>query len=571
MSNLPNFTKVENTLRSMIDSVITKLGHEVSNYSVVINQNQSLGDYSTNVAHVLAKKTGISPATLAQKIAGYMKNHEVSDTVKEIVAEKNGFINFWVSDQLLSDTLSYIFYNDLPFHGMAADDNNIYVVEYSSPNMVKPFTVGYLRSTIVGDSVANILNYVGKKVIRDNHLGDWGTQFGKLLCAIRTWSSIEMVESLEDSYSELIRLYLKFVKEETLDQELSKRATVEYQELENGNPESLEIWLRVRKILIRGIDKIYNRLGINFDVLSFESFFVKEAQDLVKSPLLFEMTEVSDGAIVVHFDTLPTLVLRKRDGTTLYPLREIACDLNRKQKYGENLVIINEVGNDQKVYFEQIFSIEERIGLFKQGQRIHLQHGMYRLDGIKMVSEKGNYVLLDDILDLAKNAVIDRFPNISDSDAEIIGQAAIRFNDLSNPRQSDVVFDMNILNNMGKGTGPYLQQAVSIARAIIKKCSGHQDIPLSPSFVEGEREIVRHLQKSFKYIKDSQIGLSPHYIAIFSSKLAFLYNQYLAHIQDGGSSVNTRLISHCTEKMLDVCLKLLGIGVPNEAQKASLK
>jgi len=560
MKKLPSFIKIENYMRDLIDSVINELGYITPKYVVTVNHNQNFGDYSTNVAILLAKQIGVSSYRIAENLVKLLRSRNLSNNISNLKAEENGFINFWVDDYLLLETLSYIIKEPFPFKGLDPDDN-IYIVEYSSPNMVKPFTIGYLRSTIVGESVANILAYCGKKIIRDNHLGDWGVQFGKLISAIHIWSSREMIESSKNPYLELISLYLKFVKEEKLDSNLTKLATIEYQKLESGDTSSLDIWQWMRQILITGINKIYERLQLKFDVFSWESLFVEEARSIVKKLILSEVAVISKDATVVFFENLPPLVLSKGDGTTLYASREIACDVKRKYKYGQNIVIINEVGSDQNTYFEQIFSIEMKMGLFQNNQRIHLSHGMYNLEGMKMVSEKGNYIYLEDVLNFAKNTILAKFPNTSDYDAEIIGQAIIRFNDLKNPPINDVVFNMNTFTNVGKGSGPYLQYTLHRAR-LIKEVSYNKSIP---ELIDSEeRKIIRHLQKGYKYFENSQKELSIHHIANFASELAYLYNAHYGNKLTVEHSCNTHTISHCTEKMLSICLMLLGIKIPGK-------
>lgn len=563
MSPIPFFLNIERVLRNMIDAVIGDMGFEIHSYNITVNQNQAFGDYSTNIALLLAKKEQVSSLTLAHKLTQLLVRKNDSGIIKEIKTENNGFINFWVAESILSDTLDYILNEDLPLKGFALDSKTTYIIEYSSPNMVKPFTIGYLRSTIVGEAVANIFSYSGRKVIRDNHLGDWGIQFGKLIYAVKMWSTKETIESSVNPYLLLIGLYLKFVNAEKVDPSLKQAFALEYQKLEEGNVSSIELWQWLKQILTEGINKIYTRLDLKFDVISWESLFVTKALDVIARLISTKIAVVSNHATVVFFEKLPPLILKKTDGTTLYPSREIACDIDRKNRYGSCLVIINEVGSDQEIYLQQIFNVEVKMGLFEYEQRIHLKHGMYKLEGIKMVSEKGNYVYLEDVLDFAKNTVITRFPNITDSDAEIIGQAAIRFNDLKNPHQSDVAFNMNTVTNMGNGSGPYLQYTIHRARSI-KKEYPLNSLERITSFRENEYEIVRHLQKCYKYFDYSLKELSTHHIATFASKLASMYNHYYGSFQTLEKSRTIGVISHCTEKMLHVCLSLLGIKIPEK-------
>lgn len=563
MNTLFSFIKIDDVIRKSIDMAIMGLGYEIPSYLVTVNPNQKFGDYSTNSALLIASQVKASPAFIASEIVKSIVSEKIPVGIKDIKAESNGFINFFISDELLVSTIEYVLKEGSPFGNFASDDQNTYIVEYSSPNMVKPFTVGYLRSTILGEAIANILSYSGKRVVKDNHLGDWGVQYGKLIAAIHTWSSREVIQSSDNPYLELINLYLRYIKAEREGALSSDKAIQEYQKLEQGDVVALEEWGWIRDVLIQGLNNIYGRLGIIFDVVSWESLFVKDAHKVVDSLVSLGIAEISDGATVVFFEELPPLLLKKGDGTSLYASRELACDIARKMKYGDRLVIINEVGSDQKVYFEQIFSVEDKMNLFDHSQRIHLKHGMYKLEGMKMVSENGNYILLEDVLNFAKDKVLNKFPEMADSDAEIIGQAMIRFNDLKNPPTTDVVFDVHTFTSIGKGSGPYIQYVIHKARRVNNK-----DFDLKKERVgslnDEERTVIRHLQKGYKYFENSQKELSTHHVANFASELAFLYNSYHAQAILNPLSVNLIFISKCTEKMLTICLSLLGIKVPEK-------
>lgn len=559
---MKKISNLELIAKKAINSATLSLGFEIPDYSFNINKNQDFGDYSTNIAILSSKKTGMPMNEIAESITLYLLKNNSQIFFSKINVEKNGFINFWIAENYLRTILKFILEESEPFAG-SSPDKNTYIVEFSSPNMVKPFSVGYLRSTIIGDSISRILTYCGKNVIRDNHLGDWGAQFGGLLLAINKWSNMKNIRESGNPYQELLNIYLKFIKEEKENANYTTEASIFYKNLEKGDTQLLRSWKEVRGILLQGLSDIYSRLDINFDNLSFESEHKDGAKDVVKLFLEKGVAKRSEGAIVIVYDNLPPLLLEKSDGSTLYGAREISCDMERKKVYGNSLVIINEVGNDQQIYLKQIFEAEKLINLYNPNQRIHLSHGMYNLDGIKMVSEKNNYLYLSTVLDYAKKSVLEKFQNLSNDDAEIIAQAAIRFNDLKNTHDSNVIFNIETFTSGTKGTGPYIQYTIHRIRSIIRNST---EMPSSYSqFIDQEIKILRHLQKFSKYLEFSLNELSCHYIAQYATELALLYNNYYSNNKILRNTNNSSIvISKAVEKLLVICLKLLGISLPSK-------
>ncbi len=554
-------------VKQALISVISDLGLEKKAFSFSINQNQYFGDYSSNIAFLYQKELKMTPYEVACLILeNILKKDGINDIFQKVVAEKNGYINFFVSEKYLSRIVSYFLKNDLPFQNFLGGDETTYIIEFSSPNMVKPFTIGYLRSTIIGDSVAKIYSYVGKKVVRDNHLGDWGIQFGKIICAVQKYSSIKEVVESNEPYQELLDHYLRFSAEEKTKPSLTKRASEIFAAMERGESDVLKIWSQIRHILERGLNNIYSTLGITFDTISWESSSRNGVHPLIEDLVSTGLAKISQGAVIVEFDdeNLPVVVLRKSDGSALYAARELFTDKQRFSKHGNELVIINEVGVDQSTYLSQIYSIECQLGWCGPDQRFHLSHGMYRLEGVKMVSEKGNYLYMLDVLSFAKNKVADKFKKASEEDSLKIALAAIKFNDLRNNHASDVEFSMETFTDSSKGTGPYVQQTACNIRLFLQNNQRLYDAFDINTLTKQELLVIRHLEKFDNCLTSCVLEVQCTKLAVYVVDLCTLYNKCSFSDLEDSSQDNFVTVSSITEKTISLALGLLGIQIPKQ-------
>ena len=354
---------------------------------------------------VLARKEGKRPKDIAEDIIKELEKDKLFlGVVSKTEVAGPGFINFFLKDEAIIDSLVIISKDPEAFVITNTNKGKRVIVEYSSPNIAKPFTVGHLRSTIIGDAIANLLETTGWEVLRDNHLGDWGTQFGKQIYAIKTWGNERQIENASNPVEELVALYVKFHKEAEKDDSINDKARLWFKKLEDGDSEARRLWKKCIEWSWKGeFDNIYKRLGFKGFYKDFEggrglgeAFFEDKMQiviaELEQKNLLKEGKE---GAKLFFFpdEKYPPAMLLKKDGATLYHTRDLATDKYRLIHYKPDL-IINEVGAEQKLYFEQLFEMESMLGWYKKSQRIHVYHGLIHFKDGKMSTRKGNVIWL---------------------------------------------------------------------------------------------------------------------------------------------------------------------------------
>ena len=451
------------------------------NFLVEKPENENFGDYASNIALAIFSSSKFkTPMELAQKIVDKLNSpRAILPNIDKVEAVKPGFINFYLSEKYLISNLEEIL-NKKNYGSKPQDLSKKVVVEYSSPNIAKPFTVGHLRSTIIGDAVANLLEANGWKVYRDNHVGDWGTQFGKQIYAIKTWGEAQ-IEKSKNPVKELVALYIKFHKEAEKNPELEEKGREWFKKLEEGDKEARRLWKKCVDWSLKEFENIYKVLRITFtenDGLGFgESFFEDKIKDVLEELNTKKLLKESEGAKLVFFEKdpskssgqakYPPLMIVKKDGATLYATRDLATDKFRLEKY-PGAKIINEVGIEQSLYFKQLFEVEKMLGWVKERQRIHIKHGHYRFKDKKMSTRKGNVVWLKEVLEEA----IKRAEKLGSKErhlAEKVGIGALKWNDLKRSSHLDIVFDWDEILNMQGDSGPYIQYTFARTQSVVRK------------------------------------------------------------------------------------------------------
>ena len=486
----------------------------------------SHGDYSCNIAMVLAKQASQNPRELAEKIVAEILKNKPKEISKVEVAGP-GFINFYLSpDFFLSQTKEILDLDKKYGKGNIGEGKRV-VVEYSSPNIAKPFTIGHLRSTVIGDAIANILDFSGYKVIRDNHLGDWGTQFGKLIVAIKKWSSIIEIQKSETPIKDLVDLYVKFHNEAEKDIKLEDEARDWFKKLENNDKEAKKIWNICVKLSMKEFEKIYKRLGVKFDTQYGESFFEIKMKEVLEDVNKLGIARESEGAYLVFFenDKYPPMMLLKKDGSSIYALRDLAADKFRKEKYGKDVVIINEVGMEQSLHFQQVIETEKLLGYVKGFDRVHVAHGFYRFPEGKMSTRKGNGIWLDEVLDEA----VEKAGAFNKDTAEVVGIGAIKFNDLKRESSKDIIFNWDEVLNLKGDSGPYLQYSYARAKSILQKAKEEriEKVTWKSGFqVKEITELDKLLYRFPEVVERAGKEYSPHYIATYLIELASSFNNF---------------------------------------------
>lgn len=572
-------TSITRSLTTQITQALQAL--ELPTQSIDIDTAPAFGDYSCNIAMKLfagADKTHWkSPHALAQDIVDHL---DASEMVTASVAGP-GFINFSLTTPTLVKHLKEAQQN--VFAGLDRVKDKVVIVEYSSPNIAKPFTVGHLRSTIIGEALANLLTIKGYQVHRDNHLGDWGTQFGKLIYAIKQWGDITDIESAPRPVKLLVDLYVRFHQEAETNPEIEDEARAWFTKLEQGNTEARELWKKCIDWSWKEFDAIYKELGsAPFTENNGRGYGESYFEDKM-GPVIDELKEKQllktgkEGAQIVEFDEalgLPPLMILKKDGSTLYATRDLATDKFRRETYGKDITVINEVGAEQSLYFKQLFALEQMLGWYKEGQRVHVGHGFFRLKEGKMSTRKGTVIWLEDVLEEAKKRARELAKTSSKSgdiditrNSQIIGIGALKWNDLKRSSHLDVVFDWDDVLNMQGNSGPYIQYVAVRCKSILEKAQTPTTDVSSYSPNEEETLVLRALSKLPDVIDACIEEYAPHYVCTYLYELGQTFNSfYNKHqvLNQGEASSFRLLLTEVVGQALEQGLLLLGIKTPEK-------
>lgn len=572
-------------------------GHSIDADSVEISYTDNLenGHLTTNLAMKSAKLgLGMPPKDIAQSIVNQIKILEQQSPDGDLFANVEvagpGFINIWLNPETFFKIIDFLSDNQKNLAKSDIGKGQHYIVEYSSPNIAKPFSIGHLRSTIIGDAVANLLESQGYTVYRDNHLGDWGSQFGKLTFAIQKWSSVEALEKSEDIIKDLLDLYIKYHDEEEKDEEVKLGGPANFKKLEEGDPEIKALWQKCIDWSFAYFDEIYKKLRVapfteNGGKGYGESFFEDKMQvvlDELKEKL-GDNYKFNDGAWLVFFakeTKLPPLMIMKSDGSSLYSTRDLATDKFRLENYPKGTKIINEVGSEQSLYLKQIFETEKMLGWYKDGERVHLKHGLYRLPDGKMSTRKGKIILVEDVISEAieKSKAI---ANESEQDinpqevAEIVGIGAIKFNDLKRNTELDIVFDWDEVLALKGFSGPYIQYMYARCQSIWHKSGLNADASIVqaidlPTITDAayqlnkeEQQLLITLFRFKEVVQKAATTYSPALVCNYLYELSQQFSTFYANSPVLNAEEKLKKLRLCIVKLTAETLKqglnLLGI------------
>jgi len=531
---------------------------------IEIPPDPSLGDYAFP-CFSLAKNLKKNPNQIAQDLSKQIK----ADFLTKIET-KGAYLNFFVDKTLLTQDVLTIVLKEKEKYGQSTlGKGKTVVIDMSSPNIAKPFGIGHLRSTIIGNALRNLLTLQGYKVIRINHLGDWGTQFGKLIVAFKLWGNAKKLK--KDPILYLLDLYVKFHDLAEKKPELEDEARAWFKKLEDGNKEALALWKQFKDLSLLEFKKIYALLGVEFEAYSGEAFYNHQLDSTIELIKKKGITEMSDGALIVNLEKygLPPALLRKSDGATLYLTRDIAAALYRQKTYKFDKMLY-EVGGEQRLHFQQLFKVLELLGYTWTKDCIHIDHGLYLGDdGKKFSTRKGKTIFMTDVLDetiaLAKKIVQEKNPKLTNKDAvaKAVGVGAIIFGDLCNDRSRDIIFDIEKFTSFEGETGPYLQYTHARLCSILRKkklSAGKID---HARYDTEEQEIVKQLGRFGEVVEDSARQYRPHILARYLLDLAQQVNSYyVSHpvLQDDNDLEKARLaLVTGVKTVLGNGLRLLGI------------
>jgi len=534
---------------------------------IEIPKDSSIGDYAFP-CFSLAKRFKKNPVEIAKEITAQLNN--VLEFEK--VEATNGYVNFFLNRTILAEeTIKNIQKEKEKYGSNKFGKGKKILLEMSSPNIAKPFGIGHLRSTIIGNSISKISEFSGFKVIKMNYLGDWGTQFGKLILGYKKFGSPEKLK--KDPINHLLEIYIK-VNE---NPELEDEARGWFKKLEYGDVEAYALWNRFRALSIIDFQKVYDLLNIKFDAISGESLYNKDMEKIVKELEKKNLMVKSEGALVVDLNkyNLGVVIIKKADGTTIYTTRDIAAALDRHKKYKFDSMFY-EVGSEQKLHFEQLFKILELMGKPWAKNCKHISHGLYLdNDGKKLSTRKGKTVSMEGVFNEAKSLaeaeITKREPKLKKKDLEqranAIALASIIYGDLKNYRVNDIVFDIERFTSFEGDTGPYLLYSYARAKSILKKAKFKSIKKYKiHNLNDLEKKLILQLNKFPQIVKNSYESLSPNLVANYAFETSQIFNEfYHSNPVIGSENEQFRLILvDSFSQVLKNALALLSISTLEE-------
>ncbi|MCR4601895.1 MAG: arginine--tRNA ligase [Clostridia bacterium] len=457
-------------IAGFLAEVVEGLSREEITGMIEIPPDTTMGDFAFP-CFKLAKTMRKAPQMIAEDIAGKFAGNEMFSEVRNVNAYVNFFLNRPAAE---ADIVSRIVAEKEAYGGSGVGQGKTVCIDYSSPNIAKPFHIGHIRSTVIGNSLYKIFDFLGYDVVRINHLGDYGTQFGKMIVAYRKWGNHDDV--VREPIKSLLSYYVKFHEEAEKDPALEDEARATFKKLEDGAPEEQELWQWFRDESLKEFNYVYDLLGIRFDSYAGESFYSDKLQAALDKMENLGILEESQGATVVNLEeeNLPPALIKKNDGSTLYITRDIAAALYRHDTYDFDKCIYV-VASQQNLHFRQLFTVLERMGCDWAKGCVHVPFGMVSLEDGTMSTRKGKVVFLLDVLQNAveKTREIIREKSGEDENfeetAKAVGIGAVVFQELSNNRIKDYVFSWDKTLNFDGETGPYVQYTHARAASVLRK------------------------------------------------------------------------------------------------------
>ncbi len=534
----------------------------------------TFGDFAIP-CYSFAKEQGKDPSHIAEDFEDLLSEDIKRKDIFKSAQARGPYLNLFVNkgfivEEVMRDTLSRSF-RDVANYGRG----KTIVIDYSSPNIAKPFGIGHLRSTVIGNSLKKIFTLLGYRVIGINHLGDWGTQFGKLITAFKKWGKELELESNPIKY--LYTLYVKFHAEAEKHPPLEDEARVWFNRLEKQDPEALKLWSRFRDLSLTDFRRIYKRLGVEFEYHTGESFYSSMLDDTIREIKARGITVESEGALIVPLaEEIPPALLKKSDDSTLYLTRDISAAHYRYKTYHFDKALYV-VGSPQTLHFKQVFAVLQAMGFQWYKNCYHVPFGQIRFEDSPMSTREGNVIFLEEVLDkaveIALKIIQEKNPSLQNKEevAEAVGVGSIIFNDLKNNRIKDVTFNWDEILNFNGETGPYLQYTYARIKSLLKKFQDtygpvefREDLPWGD---EGYSLILLINDFESTVVKSSE-GFEPsiisRYLLDIASQFNSFYNTHRVVSDNYSLSLARALIVEGVMRVLGEGLSLLGITAINE-------
>lgn len=563
--------RIEKYIEEVFMTAIHKLypDKELKPIEISIATNEKFGDFQTNFAMMNSKIIGGNPRKIAEEIVAEIgtSNH----LIEKLEIAGPGFINIFLKDEYLGEYVSKM--TTEKFEYTELNTKGDVIIDYSSPNIAKRMHIGHLRSTIIGDAVKRLYNFLGYHTVADNHIGDWGTQFGKLIIGYRKWLDKEAYE--KNPIEELERVYVEFSKESENDPSLDDLAREELKKLQDGDKENYALWQEFIKVSLDEYNKLYNRMGITFDTYYGESFYHNMMPSVLDELVEKGLAVEDQGAKVVFFDEKDNLhpcIVQKKDGAFLYSTSDIATVKFRKENYDINRLIYL-TDERQQDHFKQFFKITEMLGW--DIEKVHIWFGIMRFaDGV-FSTRKGNVIRLEQLLDEGKKRALEvieeKNPSLSDEEknniAEVVGVGAIKYADLSQNRQSPIIFEWDKVLSFEGNTAPYLQYSYARIQSIKKKAEEMGKVITSDTKIVIKDKIERNLvtfltlfpTMVLKAGETYKPNLLTDYLFDLAKKFNTFYNACPILNQEDEVLLSRLLIADRTAEILRQGLDLLGI------------
>ena len=531
-------------------------------------KSSDLGDIAFP-AFSLAKVERKAPQAIAADIA-----EKIDQSAFEKVVATGPYVNFFLDKSKISDQVIKSVIEAGTDYGQQDEGHGQNItIDLSSPNIAKPFSVGHLRSTVIGDALSNIFRKMGYNTIKINHLGDWGKQFGLLMVAYKKWGSKEAVEA--NPIDELLKLYVRINAEIENDPELDEEGRKWFKKLEDGDPEATELWQWFRDESLVEFNRIYKLLGVEFDSLNGEAFYNDKMDEGVQILEDKGLLKESKGASIVELDdvNLPPAMIKKSDGATLYITRDIATAIYRARTYNfvKNIYV---VGQEQSNHFRQLKAVLKKMGFDWSDDMVHVDFGLVTKNRQKLSTRKGNIILLEptlqEAISRAKAQIEEKNPELENKEevAHAVGVGAVKFYDLKTDRRNGYDFDLEAMVSFEGETGPYVQYAYARIQSILRKANFTPSTDATYSLSDPESwEIIKLLQDFARVVKRAAENYDPSLIAKYAINLAQAFNKYYAHtrILDESPERESRLaLSYSTAVVLKEALRLLGVDAPEK-------
>ena len=537
--------------------------------SIEIPPRPDMGDFAFpcfRLAKVLRKAPNMIAADIKEAIGDV-------DFIEKIDVA-GAYLNFYIKKDVFVKTMIEAANTD-DFGKSDIGEGQTICIDYSSPNVAKNFHVGHLRTTIIGNSLYKIHSKLGYNVVRINHLGDWGTQFGKLIVAYKAWGSKEAVE--KDGISELMKLYVKFHEEADKNPELVDEARAWFNKMENGDEEALNIWQWFKDISLVEYKRTYNLLGMDFDYYLGESFYRDKCQAVVDKVKAAGLLKESEGAMIVDlsdYDMAPCIITKK-DGSSIYATRDLAAIFYRKDTYHFSKCLYV-TGQEQKLHFAQVFKVVELLGNeWAKDQLVHIPYGLVSLEGAKLSTRSGNIIYAEDILKdaIAKSLEIitEKSPNLPNKEdvAKKVGVGAVLFNDLYNQRIKDVSFSWDKVLNFDGETGPYVQYTHARCCSVVRLAESFDPSkPVNYSLITEQDaiELLKEINRFPSVIKDAADKYEPSVVARYAVDVAQAFNKFYNSTRINVDDVELKnarvMLTYLTKNTISEALNLLGIEAP---------